>query len=136
MSNRIKERQSVFLKEFIQLKNKKEKYEYFIKKSKELPNFLLSKSDKIPGCLAESLFRVIRINNVLQIMSQSNSRITQGLMYIIYSIYNDSTSQELGESDKGFFHNIELETTLSITRSYALYFMLEQIYTIGVITHH
>ena len=117
--------------DFETIKTWEERYRYLILLGRKLPKMdVRNKQDtnKISECEAATWLYVERIDNILQLEIESESRISNGLLSIVFILFNGKRSQEIQHVDtERLFKELGLLDQISPSRSNALSKVIEQI---------
>jgi cysteine desulfuration protein SufE len=108
-----------------------ERYEYIIdlgRKLPALPKELQIEQYKIHGCQAQVWIVPRFENGHLFFQAMSDAAIVQGLVAILFNIYNGQSPEAILSTQPSFIKAIGLDKHLSPTRSNGLYHMLEAIF--------
>ena len=106
------------------------KYEFLIDLGKTLPPY--SDEDKqeqykVQGCQSNVWIRHCYNNNKITFTATSDSAIVCGLIYLLLTIFNDHTPEQIINAKPIFIERIGLDRHLSMTRKNGLYAMLQAI---------
>ncbi|MFA3783289.1 SufE family protein [Melioribacteraceae bacterium 4301-Me] len=126
----IKEKQEALVKEFEQLMDWEDKYQYIIKLGRELPPLpeeFRSDKYKIEGCQSQLWIIAKLENGKLVFYADSDAMIVKGLIAILIKIYSGETPEEILSNPPDFLKKMGIENHLSPTRKNGLSSMIKQI---------
>ena len=137
MQNSIESTQQEFISNFNFFENWLDKYQLLIDLGKKLPDFAEDakiEANKIKGCQSNvwMTYTYDSSSNVLLLNATSDSSIVNGLIYLLLSIYNNHSPQEIINSKPNFIDEIGLNHHLSPTRKNGLYSMLQAIQNVAM----
>ncbi|MBP9721877.1 MAG: SufE family protein [Gammaproteobacteria bacterium] len=119
-----------------------DKYQFIIDLGNQLPEFSESyKQDqyKIKGCQSNvwMYYKLEQIENknIINIFAVSDSAIVNGLIYLLLSVYNHRTPEEILQTSPEFIAVIGLEQHLSPTRKNGLHALLRAVTNIALTTN-
>lgn len=140
-SDHINKIQQELIENFNFFDNWLDKYQFIIDLGKKLPEFSeQNKQDKnkIKGCQSNVWmeYQYDKLSNIITIKAFSDSAIVNGLIYLLLTIYNNQTPQEILNAKPDFIAGIGLDQHLSPTRKNGLYALLQAINNIAVLHHN
>jgi len=125
----IKERQEEVIEEFTLFEDWMDKYEHLISLGKELP--LIDEHKKveeniIKGCQSRVWLAAELKDGKVLFTADSDAIITKGIISLMIRVLNQSSPEEILESELYFIDQIGLKEHLSPTRSNGLVSMIKQ----------
>ena len=126
----ILEKQSTLVENFNFFDDWSDKYAYLIGlgKSLKFPDDKKDQAHLIKGCQSQVWFDVQCLDGKLIFHAISDAAIVSGLIGLLLEVYNNSTPEEILNSDILFMETIGLSRHLSSTRNNGLHAMLNFIY--------
>jgi cysteine desulfuration protein SufE len=126
----IVQQQDKIISEMAGLVDWLEKYQYLIQQGKELrPSDELAQSEEnsIPGCQSKVWIIIKLTEGKAQILADSDSLVTKGLLVLLVRILNNQKPQDISNADLYFLAQTGLSTNLSPTRSNGLVSIVKHI---------
>ena len=122
------------IEDFELLEDWEDRYRYVIELGKNLPPFddaLKTSATKVTGCVSQVWLVCERSKDTpprLSFRGTSDAHIVQGLIAILFRLYNDKSPQEILDVDaQGIFRRLGLDEHLSPQRSNGLAAMVKRI---------
>ncbi len=126
----VKEKQEQLVKEFEQLPDWEERYQYLIKLGRELaplPEEYRKDKYKIEGCQSQLWINAKFENGKIIFNADSDAMIVKGLIAILIKVYSGESAEEILKSPPDFLKQIGIDKHLSPTRKNGLGAMIKQI---------
>lgn len=125
----IKERQEEVIEEFTLFEDWMDKYEHLISLGKELPlidEYKKVEENIIKGCQSRVWLAAELKDGKVLFTADSDAIITKGIISLMIRVLNQSSPEEILESELYFIDQIGLKEHLSPTRSNGLVSMIKQ----------
>ena len=116
--------------EFALLPDWESRYEYIIELGKELPSFSDSQKTEdvlVEGCQSRVWLIATCDNGVWHFNADSDSLITKGMIYIVISIFEGKTTEEILQTDIALIEKLGFAEQLSLARKNGLQAMIQKI---------
>lgn len=110
---------------------KEEFYEKLMELGKSLPPFplhLKSEENRVVGCQSLMYCDVCVENGLVKIALDSDALISKGLASLVYHLYNGLTAREILTSPPRIFEELDLISSLSMTRLNGLQSLLRYVF--------
>ncbi|MFO7676824.1 MAG: SufE family protein [Thermoplasmatota archaeon] len=132
MNEDINKIQDEIIKEFSQLDDWFDKYEYLITLGKKLESFdekLKTDDYSIGGCQSQVWIKAEMNNGKVKYCAESDSLFVKGMIYLILKTLNNQKPQDILSTDLYFIDKIGLSSNLSPSRANGLVLIVKQIKT-------
>jgi cysteine desulfuration protein SufE len=132
MNEDINKTQDEIIKEFSQLDDWFDKYEYLILLGKKLERFdetLKTEDYSIGGCQSQVWIKAEMNNDKIKYYAESNSLFVKGMIYLILKTLNNQKPQDILSTELYFIDKIGLRSNLSPSRANGLVLIVTQIKT-------
>lgn len=119
----IEERQNRIIERFSIFDDWMDKYEYLIDLAKKLPGIdpaYQTDENIVEGCQSTVWVHAESVNGSINYVSYSNTVLTQGLIALLLTVFNDLPAKEIIEADLFFIDKIGLSSNLSPSRANGL----------------
>ena len=126
----IQERQQRIVEDFSLFEDWMSRYEYIIDLGKKLEPFddsLKTEENLIHGCTSRAWVTAEYKDGKLYYKGDGEAIITKGLLYLLFSVVNGLSPEEIAGADITFVKDIGLTTHLSPTRTNGLMSMIQRI---------
>lgn len=131
MTNQVIEKQQELIEELSFFDDWEDKYDYVISLGKQLKPFPEDKKTEqnlVRGCQSQVWFDSKMVDGKLEFVATSDALIVSGLIGMLLRVYNDSSAQDIVNSNTDFIAEIGFGNNLSATRATGLRSMLDYIY--------
>ena len=132
MTNQVIEKQQELVEELSFFDDWDDKYDYVISLGKQLQSFPEDKKNEqnlVRGCQSQVWFDSEINDEKLKFLATSDALIVSGLIGMLLRVYNDSTAQDILDSNTDCITEIGFGNNLSATRATGLRSMLDYIYS-------
>jgi len=130
MTETITQIQDDIIKEFSDLQDWFDKYEYLIKLGKSLESTdesIRMEDYSIGGCQSQVWMKAEQKNNIVHYQIDSDSIIVKGMISLLLRVLNDQRPADIMSTNLYFIEKIGLRSHLSPTRSNGLVSIINQI---------
>ena len=124
MTSSIKRKISELKQRFLSCSSPEERYNLIIKLGNELPRLdeaFQIDENRVKGCQSTTYLYTIFQKSKIEILASSDALISQGLMALLISVYNQESPETILTAPPDFLKDLELEDSISPNRVNGLY---------------